>query len=482
VKPRTLLGLAVVVAALAAFIAFFERDLPSTDERKANEKKVFRVEADDINGIAIDWNGGHVELERDPKAAPAKDDETAFPPTREWRLTAPMTARADRSLADKLAGSLSRLEVERRLEGAARAEVGLEPPRGTVTWRSTSGQGTLEIGGDIPASSDVVAAVGGSDRLLVLAKSIVSDLDRKPGDWRAKDVLPGNRDDIERVRLVPAGGGEEIVLAKKGDAFAVERPIADAADADTVDPLLSDLSSLRVETFLDAPLAPEAESGLAGGPGRIELALKGRTDPYVVELGTAVPGGDLRYVRAGGQAFEARTRLADALGRAAADWRSKRWSSFESWKVEHVKITDGVGSLDLARSSGDWLRDGKKIPYTEVGDLIYAVTSARADSLLTGDEAAAVPVAHPRLTLVFADANGAEETLTLGDEGADGVPARASGRQVVLWLPKKNVDEIFAKVAAVRAAKPVEEEKASAPAGQEPPPTKPAENGANEEH
>jgi len=464
VRPKTLLVLALVVAALAAFIAFFERDVPSTDERKANEKKVFRVEADDITGLAIDWSGGHVELERDAKTEPAKGEASALPPTREWRLTAPMTARGDRSLADKLAGSLSRLEIERQLDGAARADVGLEPPRGRVTWKSSKAQGTLELGGDIPASSDLVAAVAGSDRLLVLAKSIVGDLDRAPGDWRAKEVLPGSRDDIERVRVVPAGGGEEVVLAKKGDGFSIERPIADLADADSVDPLLSDLTSLKVETFLDAPLAPEVEPGLAGGPGRIELSLKGKSDPFVVEIGSTVPGGDLRYVRAGGQTFEARTKLADAIGRAAGDWRSKRWSAFESWKIEHLKASDGVGAIDLARSAGDWLRDGKKIPYTEVGDLIYAVTSARADRLLAGAEAAAVPLEHPRLTLVFADANGGEETLTVGDERPDGVPARASGRQVVLLLPKKSVDDVLAKLAAVRAAKPIESAEELAPA------------------
>jgi hypothetical protein len=460
VKPKTLAILAAVVAVLALFIAFVERDLPSTDERKASEKKLFRLEADDITRLAVEWNGRTVALERDPQPDPKSAGAPAFPPPREWRMTAPMTARADRSLADRLAATLAGLERERRLEGATRADVGLASPRGRVSWKTPTAEGALEIGGDVPASSHLVAAVEGVADPVVIARAIVTDLDRAPGDWRAKEVLPAGRDEIERVRVVPAGGGPEVVLARKGEGFGVERPYADAADPDTVDPLLTDLTSLRVETFLDAPLAAEAERGLAGGPGRLELALKGRTEPYVVELGAAVPDTERRYVRAGGQAFEAQTRLAEAVERAPEAWRSRRWTTFESWKVERLKLDDAAGSLELARREGDWRRDGEKVPYTEVGDLLYAITSARAERVEPGGAA----TARPELTLVLADADGAEETLTLHAASAGLVPARASGRDVTLWLPAAAVDELRAKLAALRAAKPVDEAPAPADA------------------
>jgi hypothetical protein len=447
-KPKTLAILAAVVGALALFIVFVERDLPSTDERKASAKKLFRLDAEEITALSVEWNGEAVELARDPKPSPEGGETPAFPPPREWRMTAPMTARADRTLADRLAGTLAQLEGERRLEGAARAEIGLEPPRGRVRWKTPAAEGALELGGDVPASANLVAAVEGESEPVVIARAIVSDLDRAPGDWRAKEVLAAGRDEIERIRIVPAGGGAEVVLARKGESFAVERPFADAADPDTVDPLLTDLTSLRVETFLDAPLAPEAERGLAGGPGRLELALKGKTEPYVVELGAEVPDSERRYVRAGGQAFEAQTRLAEAVERAAEAWRSKRWTTFESWKVERLKLDDTAGSLELVRSAGDWLRDGEKVPYTEVGDLLYAVTSARAERVEPG----AAPGAKPELTLILADADGAEETLTLGAATAEGVPARTSGRDVTLWLPATAVEELGRIVAALRAA------------------------------
>jgi len=454
--------LAVLVAGLAAFIAFYERDLPGSDQRRDLDKRVIRdLKADDVVALEIDWNGKKARLERDaaPATKTAPGAATALAPARDWRLVEPLTGRADRTLADRLANDLAGLTTERRLEGAERKDLGLEPPRGSVKWKTASGEGTLEIGGEIPASSDLVVAVRGAPAPALVGKSLVTDIDRAPGDWRAKEVLAEGREKIERIRVVPPGGAEETVLARKGEKFSVEKPFSDVADPQEVDPLLSQLTGLRVASFLDAPLPEAAEKGLAGA-GRIELSLAGRTDPFVIEVGAEVAPGGNRYMRANGQSFEAKTELADAVTRPAAQWRSKSWTSFDTWKVERIRIEDAQGKLELARSSGDWLRDGIKIPYTDVGDLLYAITSARADSVDAGAAAAQAPKA-PRLTIVFSDAQGAEETLTLGEKAGEHTPARVSGRAVVLELPSKAADEVITKVKGIRDAEPVEAPKAT---------------------
>lgn len=449
-KPRTLAILAVVVAALAGFVAFVERDLPSTDERRAAEKRLFDLEADDLVRLEIEWNGATVRLERDPITT--GDDAPAFPPPREWRLLEPFLGRADRTLADRLAADLAGLEIVRRLDGASRSEVGLDAPRGSVRWATADAEGSIELGEAVPATSRLVAAASTVADPVVVADTLVADLEREPGDWRSKEVVPAARDDIERVRLVPRDG-EEIVLARRGGVLELERPVADRADPDRTGPLVGDLTTLRVERFLDASLAPESERALAAGPGRIELSIRGRETPFVIELGSEPEAGLPRVVRAGGQTFEARTRLDQALGQPLAEWRSRAWTSFESWKTERLRITDAAGTVELVRDSGDWRRDGTTISYTTVGDLLYALTAAKAERLLVGDDAGGAPVASPRLTVIFTDADGGEETLTAYDPRPDGlVPARVSGRDTVLLLGGDAFAEVEAKVAAVRAA------------------------------
>jgi hypothetical protein len=456
VKPRTLLVLALVVGALSAFVYFYERKLPSTDERRELEGKVFRLMAEDLTGLTLEWQGKTVKLERE--AAPAKPAEGAVPAAAEWRIVEPISGRADRSLIERLGGDLADLEISRRLEGADPEDLGLTPPRGKLTWKTADGEGSLELGGDVPASSSLVVRASGHQGPLVVSKTIVSDLDRAPGDWRAKDVLALSRDAVERVRLVPRAGGE-VVLSRNGDSFSVERPFADAADRELVDPLLSDLTGLRAEKFLDAPLPTAAEAALTAGPGRIELSVKGRTQPLVVDVGGETGKDSARYLRADGQAIEARTKLADALARPPQEWRSKSWTGFESWRAERVRIDDAHGKLELVRSGGDWTRDGKKMPYTEVGDLLYAISSARAERVVAPPDAAKYPQTGPTLTVVLSDANGAEETLTLypASPAEKLVPARASGRDVVLLLADKTADDVASKIASLRAAKPIEE-------------------------
>lgn len=457
-RPRTLAILAAIVAALAAFVLFYERDLPSTEERAARAKKVFRVEADEIAALEVVWNDATVRLERDAGATASGAATTAG----DWRITAPFAARADQGLADRLAATLADLELVRRIEGGVRAELGLEPARGKVTWTSKDRRsGTLEVGGAVPASANVAAADGAGDPL-VIADALVGDLERAPGDWRAKELVTATAEQVERVRLVPRaaeGGAPEVVLARRGTALAVEKPYADAADRDATETLIGALTGLRAERFLDAPLGaphePDTESALAAGPGRIEVALAGRTSPLVVEVGQESPTAGVRIVRVDGQAVEARTALAESLGRAAEAWRSPSWSSLETWGVERLRIDDEAGKLELLRSGGDWLRDGEKLGYAEPSELVHALTSARAESLRVGAEAAAIPADRPTLTAILAGGDGAEETLTLHAEQGGLVPARVSGRDVVLMLPAAAVERLRAALAAVRAAQPV---------------------------
>jgi len=456
VRPKTLLVLALLVGGLAAFIALYERDLPSSDERREREGKAVPVDAEDLTEVAVEWGGTTLRFTREPKPESAATEAAPFGgPARDWRIVEPIENRADRGAVDRLAGDLAGLKIDRTLEDAARADVGLEPPRGTIRWKTPESEGTLEIGGEVPASSNVVVASSSRSGLLVVPGYFVKELGKAPGEWRAREVLAATRDEIRRVTLAPAGG-QRVVLVERGNGFGVEAPFSDLADRGLIDPLLSDLIALKVASFVDPPLPAEAESALAAGPGRIELGLDGQDAPFVLEIGAeAEPGGE-RFLRAGAMAFRARTHLVEALERSADAWRSKNWTSFDSFRIESLKLADATATTELVRSSGDWLRDGTKIGYPVAGDLLYAITSAKAERVATGAEAAAFPVESPSLTITVADANGAEEVLTLHGTASDGsVAARVSGRDVLLLLPAAKVAEVREKLDAVRGAEAV---------------------------
>jgi hypothetical protein len=501
-RPRTLLILALVVGALLGLVYLAQDKVASTDERAAKAKRLLPLEAEEVTELELEWQGATVKLERDAKPAePASAEEaapaTAVPEPRRWRITEPFVQRADSEAVDRLVSDLAHLETERELDGAERKDVGLEPPRGRVSWKTPDGEGWLEIGGGVPASQDVVVAASGRRSPVVTSDALIAALSRAPGEWRSREVVTAARDRIERVTLTPPGA-PPVVLVRSGETLRLESPVADWVDRDLADGLLTELTGLRIETFLDPPLGADVAATLARSAGAVELALAGATgaggpgasSALRIEVGgERAPGR--RLFRADGQVFESASKLADALARPALAWRSRSWTRFENWRIEKLRVEAAEGAFELVRSEGEWLRDGQKIPFTAATDLLYALTSAKAESLVEGGAGPGTPstdpgiAPQPALVVTLNDADGNEEVLLLeapSPAAAGVVPARTRGRDVTLLLASATVEELEAKLAAVRAAQTVEPAPASAvPPGQTSPPVPaPAPSGPSE--
>jgi Domain of unknown function (DUF4340) len=490
VRPRTLLVLSIVVVALAAFIRFYERDLPSSDQRAQAAKKVLDFKKDQVNRVRLTAAGTTVVLERQPapgaKGSPgaAKPAATKLPDALagtgadavgDWRIAQPLLARADGAAVDRLLDSLANLEKTPTLDRAAPAEMGLDKPRAVValTVAGKRGETVLEIGASVPtAPGQAIVAVAGRPQAYVVSDTLLPDVTRKPGDWRDRQMFHGDRDAVERLAWT-VGGGPRVVLAKRGDRFWLESPIVDRADRDQVEKLLSDLTGFSADSFLDAPPSPAAPPRAV-----LEAVVAGQPEPFRVELGASRPAapaaqqpgapeaaaGKLTYARVGSTWCETHSALAETLARPPADWRSPLLSGFEVHQVDSVVVHDGQSAVPLTRSGTDWKRGAQTISYLPVSDLLFAVTEAKADRLLAPAEAAALGAGAGKPALGF-DLKGGQaggETLTLYPPLAGathGVPARVSGRETVLLLPDTKLKEIRDRLDAVLAAKPLPPEK-----------------------
>ncbi|HEV8577764.1 MAG TPA: DUF4340 domain-containing protein [Thermoanaerobaculia bacterium] len=463
-KPRTLLVLLVVVLGLGAFIWFYERKLPSSEERTELQKKVLEIEKGDVTAVTIQSaKAGTIRLERIEPPKPAKKDGEAATEPAEWRMTRPLAARADTFAVERLLDAVSSLEKTRTLEDVDRKDVGLDKPRATLRLATKEGETVLELGADVPPGGSLVAGIKGEKGAYVVSDSILTDLERPPGDWRDKLMFRGDREAVQRIALTAGAAGGPVVLAKRANGFWIEKPIADRADSDLVDGLLSDLTGLTAERFVDAS-RPLAELGLAPPREAVDVVFRGVAAPVRIELGGPVTGeaapegqtsGELSYARVGNTIFEVRTRLAESARRSPADWRALQLSALAVHDVESATVRDDRTEVKLTRSGTDWKRGETLISYLPVSDLLFAVTGARADRLLTPQEAQAsgADLAKPVLTFNLHSKEAGDETLTLYPPLKEGVPARASGRDVVLRLPSEAFREIQEKLRGVRAAK-----------------------------
>jgi Domain of unknown function (DUF4340) len=498
VRPRTLLVLAIVVVALGAFIRFYERDLPSSDERAKQAKKVLDFKKDQVtrvrllvsgvNGVAGvrgAASGTAVVLEKLQPPVPAKPAATKLPEALanpgpqalgEWRLAQPISAPADAAAVDRLLDSLANLEKSRTLDRVVPADVGLDKPRAVValTFAGKPGETVVEVGAAVPTGGQTIVAIAGRPQAYVVGDSLMSDVNKKPGDWRDRQMFHGDRDAVERLAWT-VGGGPRVVLARRGDRFWLESPIVDRADRDQVEKLLSDLVGLSAESFVDAP----PSSPPAPPHAVLEAVVAGQPQPFRVELGASHPAaasapaqpgappeaaGTLTSARVGGSSFETRSPLAETLARPPAEWRSPLLSGLEVHQVDAVVVRDAQGALQLTRSGTDWKRGAATISYLPVSDLLFSVTEAKADRLLTPAEAGALGAGagQPAATFELKGGQAGTETITLYPPLAGathGVPARVGGRDTVLLLPEPKLKEIRDRVDAVRAAKPLPPEK-----------------------
>lgn len=441
-KPRTLLILLLLVAGLGAFVWFKERKLPSASERAAEAKKVLPLKGDEVGALEIEATSHRVRFEREGEGATS----------RRWKLTSPMTAGADGAEVNRVLDALLGLEKQRTLDDFDAAELGLAKPRASVTFETATGKRVLRVGAELPSSDSMVVAVEGETAAYVVASSISKDLERAPGDWRDRALFHGERSAIQSLRLTSELGASTL-LGKRGEEFWLESPLTDRADREGVDELVSAVTGLSATSFLDT--APAAgELGLSPPVGTIEVVLRDVKEPFRVAVGKATAEGSLsHYLRVGEQLVTADVDLGTFFGKAPESWRSLAWMSFDSWSVESATFEDSAGKLELAREGGAWKRGGVEIPYTPVGDLFTALTDAKAERLAPPGEAFS-----PSLTVTLKGKEGVTETLTLAAAQGESVPARVSGREAVLLLPTAKVDDLFAKLAAVRAAEPVKKE------------------------
>jgi hypothetical protein len=476
-KPRTLLILFAVVLALSAFIFFYERKLPSSEERTKLGKQVFSFEKDDVTAVAIDSAKGPVRLERVGGAALREAEKKARKggvvpePSAEWRLTGPLAARADTFAVDHLLETLGTLEKTRTMDQVDPKAVGLDQPRATVRLTTKSGEKVLKIGAEVPPSGTLIAGVDHEKGAYVVSDSILPELEKAPGDWRDRQIFRAGRDAVQRITLAGAPGGA-VTLVRRPEGFRIESPAlpeSDLADHDLMEGLFADLTGLTAERFLDGSQDLK-ELGLDPPKGTVEVAVAGAA-PVRIDLGGPVtggatpagqPSGELSYARAGGALFELRTRLGEAARRPAADWRALKLSKLEVHQVDSATIQGSQGDgppVHLTRAGTDWKRDATVISFLPVSDLLLAVTSAKAEHLLSPREAQAQGMAtgKPALTVELRGKEGGKdagtETITLYPPTAGGVPARVGGRDTVLVLPADTLQKIQDRLKDVRTAR-----------------------------
>jgi hypothetical protein len=417
VKFRKTLLLFAAFVILLGIVAFF--DSKGEKKRAADEKmnSLISLNSADVRKASIVKDGETLTFERD-EAGP-------------WRLTSPLQAAADDTEVGGFIDALASLRIERVVEKEAKDLAAYEIPTIEVSlWvKGKDAPVRLLIGMENPLDKTLFAKREDDPRVVLLASTLKTTLDKKIFDFRQKDVFKFGVDDVKTVRV----RAKNIVWqAQREEAdWFLKVPVAALAAKGKVDSLLDSLSGLRAKAFV-------AESKNAETLKRFGL------DKPEYEVFLSLPASSQEVVfslHQEGEAFYATTSLSAKVivfeGALLADldrkvdaMRETKVADLYSWEADRVVLkTAGIELAAVKEKVGQedkWLLDPstkEEADRTKVEDFIRKLESLEAADFIDnpGPLAAFGLDAGTEVRVRTKDAQGKvkETVLLIGKEDAE---------------------------------------------------------------
>lgn len=242
---------------------------------------------------------------------------------------------------------------------------------------------------------------------------------------------------VENI-AVNRASGDAISLTRAGDKWQITQPAAMAADPDTVNALLSSISSLSGDRLIDEHPASLNEFGLTSPPLQIEVGVKGGTR-YKLQLGSDTPSGSGIYAKLADKSavYTLPSSLKGSLDKTLSDLRDKRLLTFNQDKLTSVAVTASGSAFEFNRNGqGDWQITRPKPLRADnllVDDFVRKLKDAKMDTAGAIDDKA--------MAAEFASATKVGSAVVTDNSGAQTLEIRKSKNT---YLAKSSVlDGVF---------------------------------------
>jgi hypothetical protein len=348
VKAKTTLVLFAVFAGLLALVLLF--DSKGEKKRAAEERTstLISLTSGDIRKASLVRDGETLTFERD-EAGP-------------WRLTSPLQAAADEYEVGNFVDALATLRIERVVEKEAQDLAAYEIPKMEVSlWvKGQDAPVRLLVGMENPLDKTLFAKREDDPRVVLLASTLKTTLDKKIFDFRQKDVFKFTAADVKAVRVKTKDVSWQAAREEAG--WLLKAPVAALAATCKVDSLLDSLSGLRAKAFVAESKNAETlkEFGLVKPEYEVVLSLPASNQEIVFSLHKE---GEASYATNSLStkviAFEG-TLLSD-LDRKVDEMRDRKVADFYSWEADKVAFKkDGFELAAVKIKVGEedkWLLD-----------------------------------------------------------------------------------------------------------------------------
>ena len=428
-RPFRLLLLTLLVVGLFGFIWFYERKVPTTDELREREGKLFpELASDKVTRVVVHNSHGEFELVKEGGG---------------WKLTKPIKDEANGGAVSSLISQVAALKAERTLQASEvkLADYGLDQPERWVAVREEGGKEyTVRFGQELPLGNTAAAITDGRHVYLV-SKWVLSDLDKDLAGWRSTDLLPFFSSDVNAITVVAPQG--RIAAARAGSQWQLTEPVADLAEREEVEGILSDLSGARIKEFLDGAVDLP---GLGLAAPRVSVTLVRKEGaPLTLSFGQEREKDGMRQVAClrGERAFWVEASATSHLLKDPGVFRSGKLLQFSTWQVDKLSVQRGEKKVTVERKEGVWRNEkGEEV---ESGPIFSRLSTLADLKVLAFDQPQ--PEGQPlgSVTLVGQEGLEAQASFYPGAE-PDQLLAVVKERPKALAVDKAKVEEVLAGV------------------------------------
>jgi hypothetical protein len=407
VRWQTTLVAAILLVIVAGFYYVYEVRLgPEREKAQARKGRVFSFETTDVTGIALSRADSRVKVVREGDG---------------WQLVEPLKAKGDRGPIEETLTTVVTAKPDREIEAAPKnlGDFGLDKPAAEVAMTLKDGREVgLLLGAKSPTGVWVYAKERDKPNVFVVGESVLRDATRPVADFRDKVLVSFSRADVTGVDIVTPG--ESMAVEPDGSKWKITKPIARAADADTMSDLLEKVSAARVREFVAEAPANLATYGL-DRPLRLVIHTGKEKD----RASKAVMFGRTDEAKKGVYAMRDGERsvllvpeeVVKAIPQSTASLRDKTVVAFERDKVTRYEIESARGNVTVVRDKDTWkITAPEALPadQAEAGAVLMQLRTLRAQAFLT-DDASGIPrlLANPEVKITIHQEGGDPTTVLL---------------------------------------------------------------------
>ncbi len=360
--------LAVILILLGAYYYIFEVVQHEKEEKqKETAQQLFDFESDSVDVIKVKNQYGEFEFKKVQG---------------EWRITEPLYTGAEETTVNSALNNLTgaKKDKEFSINPGDKRDYGLadRPVKVWLTLRNGSVD-SLILGDKTPVGSSVF--VSKTDTLVyTVPQNIKTSLDKKLFDWRNKNLLSFNRNDVQK--MVIHKPGQKYEFEKTGSTDWTFQTIERPANTGTINSIISKLENNKAKAFVDEEGTESKKYGLQNPRYQIDLFLGEEKGKKSLAISGQINNKYYAKDESREPIFEIDSALVKDIRKPQSDFRDKKLAEFDQNSIDRVVIQYNDTLITCVKDTSDeWYLDEPDKPSLKKANLTSFLSNINSSTI-----------------------------------------------------------------------------------------------------